>query len=79
MSFNLLCTFCSNFWCHVLQYVINLYIGSVSTLSGIYYSYSYATMGVGVDDFEFCLDVGAGFGRLLGSFTLIDAVVLGGF
>ena len=34
-------------------------------------------MGVGGGNFGFCLDVGAGFSRLLGSFTLVDAVVLG--
>ena len=34
-------------------------------------------MGVGVCDFEFCLDVGAGVCRLIRIFTIKDAVVLG--
>ena len=53
------------------------YIGSVSTLGGVYVSHSYATMGVGVCNFEFFLAAGSGALRLIGSFTLRDAVVLG--
>ena len=54
------------------------YIGYVFTLGGVYSSSLYATMSVGVGDFEYFLDIGAGVGRVLGSFTLGDTVVLGG-
>ena len=36
-------------------------------------------MGVSVGDFGFFLDVGDGVGRLLGSFTIVDALVLSVF
>ena len=44
----------------------------------MYFPPSYETIGVGVGDFGFCLGVGAGVDRFLGSFTLRDAVVMGG-
>ena len=56
----------------------SLYIGSISTLGGVYASSSYAAVGVGVCDFEFFLDVDAGVFRLLVSFTLVCAVFLRG-
>ena len=50
---------------------------SVSTLSGLHPYYSYTTIRVGVGDFGFCIGAGAGVDRLLGIFTIGDAVVMG--
>ena len=52
--------------------------GYIYTLGGVYSSYSYAMMDVGMGGFEFCLDVGDGVFILLGSFTIRYAIVLGG-
>ena len=54
-----------------------MYIGSVSTLGGVYSSSSYTLMGVGVGDI-FCVDVGARVCRQLVIFTIGDAIVLVG-
>ena len=62
-----------------MQYGVLPYIGSVTTLCGVYFSSSYAVMGAGGCDFGFCGALGAGVIRLLGIFTLETVVVLGGF
>ena len=54
------------------------YIGYISTFIGVYSSSLYGTIGVGMCDFGIFLGAGAGVVKLLGSFNLGDAVVMGG-
>ena len=76
VSFTWLCIFHGHFWCHILYYGINPCIGYYYNLGGVYSYYSYATIGV---SFAFWLSVGTEVLRFIGSFSLRDELVLGGF
>ena len=63
----------------MLYYCAPPCIRSVPTLHGVYFSSSYTTIGVGAYCFGIFLGTGDGVVWLIGIFTLVYAVVMGGF